>query len=121
MKIHSNLMLLTFYTLLVCACICVFGVIGDITIVARCGTVDAQCSSWSWKGLLLASREKGIAICDSAFLFFFTFLTHCGCIDLIVFLLFVQLIYSKYDEVGVILFGTEGMFWISNGFFGQLM
>lgn len=46
---------------------------------------------------------------------------YCGCFALILFLLFVQLIYSKYDEVGVILFGTEGMFWISNGFFGQLM
>ena len=50
-------------------------------------------------------------------LHFFTFLMYCGCFALILFLLFVQLIYSKYDEVGVILFGTEGMFWISNGFF----
>jgi hypothetical protein len=29
---------------------------------------------------------------------------------IILFLLFMQLIHSKYDEVGVIIFGTEGIF-----------
>lgn len=80
---------------------------GRVALVAWCGPIHAFCSSWNWESLLLACTKEGINRSHpliQSFNFFIVFIS----VLCVLTLFYLQMIYSKNDEVGIVLFGAEG-------------